>query len=123
MATDAVVLPTGFANTRRWSRYKLDVPIRAIVHNASTTKLVDGRGTEVSEGGMAIFAGLELKVGDVVEVEFTPPYSGQPIRVRCLVRNRRGYTYGIEFLLLNSEDEQKVSLIRQALRALGTPTQ
>jgi hypothetical protein len=123
MATDILFLPAGFANTRRWPRYKIDVPIRAIVHNGSTTKLVDGRGTEINEGGLTVFAGLELRVGDNVEVEFTPPYSGQPIRVRCLVRNRRGYTYGVEFLRLNPEDEQKVLMISQALQAMASPAQ
>ncbi|MFB3917580.1 MAG: PilZ domain-containing protein [Terriglobales bacterium] len=122
MATDAVVV-SGFTNTRRWPRYKLDVPIRAIVHNGSNTKLVDGRGTELNEGGMAIFAGLELKVGDAVEIEFTPPYTGQPIRVRSIVRNRRGYIYGVEFFTVSQEDTQKVRLIHQMLQAMGSPAQ
>lgn len=120
MATDAVVV-SGFTNTRRWPRYKLDVPIRAIVHRGTHTKLVDGRGTELNEGGMAIFAGLELKVGDTVEIEFTPPYTGQPIRVRCIVRNRLGYTYGVEFLTVTDEDTQRVRLIHQMLQAMGSP--
>jgi TusA-related sulfurtransferase len=121
MATNALPLQTGYTVARRWPRYKLDVPVRAIVRNASNTKLVDGRGTELNEGGMAVFAGLELKPGDQLEVEFTPPYSGQPIRVRCIVRNRKGYSYGVEFLTITTEDEQRVHMIRQTLQAMGAP--
>jgi hypothetical protein len=121
MATNALTVESGYATARRWPRYKLDVPVRAIVRSSSNTKLVDGRGTELNEGGMAVFAGLELKPGDPVEVEFTPPYSGQPIRVRCIVRNRKGYSYGVEFLTLTAEDAERVQMIRQTLQAMGAP--
>jgi hypothetical protein len=121
MATEALPAQSSYTVARRWPRFKLDVPVRAIVHHSVNTKIVDGRGTELNEGGMRIFAGLELKLGDGLSVEFTPPYTGQPIRVRCLVRNRKGYSYGVEFLNLTSEDERNVHLIRQTLQALGSP--
>jgi hypothetical protein len=46
---------------------------------------------------MLIFAGLELRAHDQVQVEFTPPYSSSPMRVSGIVRHRRGYNYGVEF--------------------------
>jgi hypothetical protein len=120
MATDAVVA-TAYPNVRRWPRYKLRVPVRVVLHKPSKTQIVDGRGTELNEGGMAVFAGTEINVGDRVEVEFTPPYTGQPIRVRCEVRQRNGYTYGVSFLLLDHHDERQVAQIREVLRAMGSP--
>jgi hypothetical protein len=36
--------------------------------------IFDGRGTSLSEGGMALFAGAEFRLGDQVAVEFTPPF-------------------------------------------------
>src|ERR1700739_1844166 len=83
---------------RRWRRHPLDVPIRVIVHSLSKTSVFVGRGNELSEGGMAVTAGVELKNGDEAEIEFTPPYSGGPIRIRGIVRNRAGYRYGLEFV-------------------------
>jgi hypothetical protein len=71
---------------------------------------------------MAVFAGVELKVDEQVAVEFTPPYSGQPIRVRCVVRNRHGYTYGVSFLLEDDDDERRVEEIRFVLRGMGQLT-
>jgi hypothetical protein len=41
-----------------------------------------------------------------------------PIRVRCVVRNRRAYVYGVEFLLEDSQDLAKVNQIRTVLVAL-----
>ena len=121
MATDTVTLQSGYAVPRRFRRFKLDVPVRVIVHNSGSTKVVTGRGTQLNQGGMCVFAGVELKVGEQVGVEFTPPYSGQPIRVPCLVRDRKGYSYGLEFLILSDEDDHKAQLIRRALEAMGSP--
>ena len=55
-------------------RYKVNVPIRVIVCRAMRASIFDGRGTSLSEGGMALFAGAELRPGDQVAVEFTPPF-------------------------------------------------
>ncbi len=73
------------------------MPIRVIVSRAMTASIFDGRGTSLSEGGMALFAGVELRPGDQVAVEFTPPFSAPPIRVDATIRNRIGYHYGVEF--------------------------
>jgi hypothetical protein len=35
---------------RRWLRFRLDVPIRVIVHAGSKTSVISGRGNELSEG-------------------------------------------------------------------------
>lgn len=108
--------------TRRWKRHPLDVPIRVIVHRASKTSVFTGRGNELSEGGMAVTAGVELKPGDQAEVEFTPPYSGLPIRIRGTVRNRTGYRYGIEFLAETDREARQVNHLRTMLSVLSSPS-
>jgi len=47
-----------------------------------------------------------LKVGREVAVEFTPPFTGLPIRVRGIVRNPAGYHYGMEFVRENAEETE-----------------
>ena len=121
MATEAVVQQSAFHPARRWPRYKLDLPVRVIVQKDMKAIIAQGRGTELNEGGLAVFAGLELTVYEEAAVEFTPPYSGQPIRVRCLVRDRKGYVYGLEFLTTTEEDRENVERIRSVLRGLGSP--
>ena len=117
MATAISAQPTvGFARKRRWERYPIDVPIRLIFWNSlHTAKIVDARGRDMSEGGMAVFAGVELRIGDIVEVEFTPAYSGQPLRVKAEVRNRRGYSYGIEFLNDTTIEQTQSARLRELL--------
>jgi len=120
MATEVIMPQPGYARMRRWPRYRINVPVRLVVQRSDKTVIVSGRGMELNEGGMALFAGVELKPGQRVEIEFTPPY-GQPLRVRSTVRDRNGYNYGTEFLLLNGEDQQQAEQIRQVLQAMGAP--
>jgi len=105
-----------YAAQRRWQRFKLDVPVRVIAYRENKVIIVSGRGNEVSEGGLAIFAGVEVKLGEELSVEFTPPYSSEPLRVRAIARNRKGYKYGIEFLAQNAEEEERVARLRELLR-------
>jgi PilZ domain len=120
MAIDIVVTERQIINSRRFRRFKLDVPVRVIVHSDEKTRIVDGRGNELNEGGMAVSAGVELEVGDTIEVEFTPAYTHQPLRARAAVRNRNGYRYGLEFLTETPVDYERVEDIRVALQGVGT---
>jgi hypothetical protein len=104
---------------RRWRRHPLDVPIRVIVHSASKTSVFVGRGNELSEGGMALTAGVELKTGEQAEIEFTPPYSGGPIRIRGVVRNRAGYRYGMEFVADGEREEEQVDRLKTMLTVMS----
>jgi hypothetical protein len=122
MATDALLAQgSPYPKVRRWPRYKLNVPLRVIADLATKTAIVQGRGTELNGGGLAVFAGIELAVDAQVGVEFTPPYSGEPIRTRCVVRDRNGYIYGLEFIAESDEDFDKVEQIRSALQGMGSP--
>jgi PilZ domain-containing protein len=106
------------SHMRRWRRYSVNVPIRVIIQRAMKSTIVQGRGSALSEGGMAIFAGAELKPGEHIAVEFTPPYSAPPIRVEARVCNRRGYDYGLEFLDRESEQREEVATFRNHLASL-----
>jgi hypothetical protein len=100
---------------RRWMRCRVDVPIRLIVRTVAKTKIIDGRGTSLSEGGMALFVGAELRPGDLVAVEFTPAYSAPPIRVDATICNRTGYNYGVEFLTVSDSQKQRVEDLHRHL--------
>jgi hypothetical protein len=106
------------SHVRRWRRYSVNVPIRVIIQRAMKSTIVQGRGSALSEGGMAIFAGAELKPGEHIAVEFTPPYSAPPIRVEARVCNRRGYDYGLEFLDREPEQREEVTTFRNHLASL-----
>jgi len=66
-----------------------------------------------------VFGTVELAIGAQVGVEFTSPRSGQAITVRCFVRNRQRYNYGLEFVTENDSDYESVAQIESTLRNLG----
>lgn len=107
-----------YSSLRRWQRYKVDVPIRVIVSHARKDSIFDGRGTSLSEGGMALFVGTELRPGDEMAVEFTPPFCSPPIRVDARICSRTGYHYGVEFLAIDQEDKQSVVQLKMHLSSL-----
>jgi hypothetical protein len=80
---------------RRWPRHPIDLPVRVLIADESSTITVSGRGTELSEGGMGLYAGILLKPGDLLEVEFGTPCR---FRIMAVVRQRSGYCFGLEFV-------------------------
>jgi len=86
---------TSQSQPRRWIRQTVDLPVKVGIYNDSDTILVPGRVTELSEGGMSLYAGMSLKPGDLLEVEFELPV---PQTLQAVVRNRTGYNFGVEFV-------------------------
>jgi hypothetical protein len=82
-------------NTRRWNRVPVDMPVRVTTSKGFSTTVVTGRGTELSQGGMVLYAGILLNPGDLLEVEFDAPYHS---RVSAIVRSRNGFCFGLEFI-------------------------
>lgn len=82
-------------NTRRWPRYEADLPVQVAAVGTRTRTLVPGRGTEISEGGMALYVGIESRAHDLIEIEF---HSLLNARVTGVIRSRSCYCYGLEFL-------------------------
>jgi len=82
-------------NTRRWSRLPVDIPVRVVTSKGFSTTVVEGRGTEMSEGGMVLYAGILLNPWDLLEIEFDTPV---PSRMPAIVRSRNGFCFGLEFI-------------------------
>jgi hypothetical protein len=120
MATESVAnLSSTHLSKRRSVRYRLDVPLRVILHKQDATLIRDGRGTELSEVGMCVMASLELRVGEELEIEFTIPYSGEPIRVAGAVLNRNGYRYGCEFTPNGEGERDNAVRLHQVLQTFA----
>jgi hypothetical protein len=94
---------------RRWQRYRLNLPIRIIVQRDDGTRITEGRASDICEGGLLVFAGMELRNGEKVLIEFTPPYSSAPVRAPGVVRHRRGYNYGVEFQPETTADQEQTT--------------
>lgn len=105
MTTELGTVPPKQAERRQGKRRRLDLPLRVLIPHKEKTIIRSGRGTDVGEGGMAVFVGAELRIKDEIFVEFTPPFSSDPLRVRAIVRGRKGYNYGVEFVRNTPEEE------------------
>jgi hypothetical protein len=80
---------------RRWERLPVDLPVRVVTSKGFATTVVEGRGTEMSEGGMTLYAGILLNPGDLLEIEFDTP---TPSRMPAIVRSKNGFCFGLEFI-------------------------
>ena len=106
---------------RRSPRVALDFRVQVRLTTQGPTKVItcEGQGTDISGGGLAVRADIDLPVGAQVGVEFTPPYSDQPMIFRCFVRNRDGSCYGMEFITENDEDYRKAGELQVGLAAMN----
>lgn len=104
---------------RRWQRYHFDVPIRLVFENGNHTRVAEGRGTELNEGGLGLYAGIELEIGDHVEVELTVPFYCLALRLKGVVRNRpgNGYYYGIQFVDSDATQKGEITLLAKMLQS------
>jgi hypothetical protein len=82
-------------NTRRWQRHPEELRVRVLPCSRLPAIAVPGRGTRLSQGGMALHAGVDMELDDLVEIEFPTPH---PVKVMATVRNRDGRYFGLEFL-------------------------
>ena len=105
----------------RWHpRFRLDTPVCLIIAMPDKVLLVNARLRDMSDDGGAVFAGVELVIDSEVQIEYTPPFNRGPLRVRAVVRNRRGYIYGLEFLPRDGEEEQVLLTLKAILLSTGT---
>ena len=95
--------PSPDRRRRRFARYRADFPVAVTLLVDNRYKRLDGHCRDLSEAGIGILLAAELKGGEVASLNFSLPESAQPWEVRAVVRHRRGYHYGFEFLSLASE--------------------
>ena len=78
---------------------------------------LEGHCRDLSEAGIGILLAAELNGGDVAGLRFSLPGSDLPWEVRAVVRYRRGYQYGFEFLALTVEQRESLKIYLDGLAA------
>lgn len=111
--------PSLNTSTRKWPRFRVDIPVLIIAKRPVKTATCEGRGSELNGGGLTVEAAMELVVEDQIEVEFTPPHSSEPVTFRCFVRNCNGNRYGLEFIAENDLDYVKTGELQEGLAAMA----
>jgi hypothetical protein len=111
---------TSYSMERRGDRQKVDFRIRILFSRDGVQGSVHGRGSDLSEGGMAVYAAAEVNEGMHVNVEFALPYSRRVLWVEAIVRNKQGYRYGLEFLTLSSSQREEIKKLCQTANVMNS---
>jgi hypothetical protein len=98
------------ADAHRQSRFKIEVDITI---NSRTRDLLKGHTLDISESGIAAMLPIETPLGENVELNFTLP--GGAVTIHAMVRQKRAFRYGFEFVNSDSMHE----LIRRTCRDLA----
>jgi hypothetical protein len=95
-----------YDRNRRFPRYRLDARIQMTVFRDGKTTSLWGRTNEMGQDGVGATLSAELKVGEVVAVEFPIPVPPYFLKVRAVVRYSDGLRCGFEFLIV-TEDQRE----------------
>jgi hypothetical protein len=104
-------------NGRRFRRYLIDIRITANVFRSGATTALWGRSSELGEDGIGGTLTGEVEPGEVVTMELTLPLSACPMKLRALVRYRRGLHHGFEFLAVTQEQRETLRRVCELLAA------
>jgi len=118
MATEAtfdIATPQG----RRWHRCKFTAPVRLTIEKSRQRNVINTRGAQMNDGGLAVRADTELTIGDEAEIRFMPPLFYPFVRLRGVVRNRADDLYGVEFQATSALEKEQLALFRRILARWG----
>jgi c-di-GMP-binding flagellar brake protein YcgR len=93
---------------RRHERYRTDFPLKATVLRDNGYDELQGRCGDIGHGGMGAVFTAELVKGEVVSLEFRLTDTSKPLVVRSIIRYRRGFLHGLEFLGLTVEQQTAI---------------
>lgn len=103
---------------RRHPRYRADFRVTVNYLLGNHYQKLEGHCRDLSEAGIGILLAAELNNGDVAGFSFLLPGSELSWEVRAVVRYRRGYHYGFEFLSLTSEQLEALKSYLQGFKPM-----
>ncbi len=105
-----------YEKLRRFPRYPINVSVKVFVpSDGGGANCCYGHGTEIGEGGMAIYVAREFDIGAAVNVQLTLPCTSYMIQSNAQIRNRKRYCYGVEFTGLQQRDRDYLKLMCRGL--------
>jgi hypothetical protein len=88
---------------RRFPRYRTNFPVAVELLLEKGYKRLDGQCKDLSIAGIGALLAEELDMGEVLALTFSLPVSTVVWHVRAVLRHRRKYHHGLEFLSLSPE--------------------
>jgi len=90
-------MPKG-TEKRRWERYNVTIDVNVTAGVNGQQYRLSGQVGDVSKGGLRLFVPRIFEPGTSLTLEFLLPYYSSELILRGVVRNRSGFTHGIEFI-------------------------
>jgi len=103
------------SSTRRYARYRTEIPVIVKVLGQDGYLRIHGRCFEIAENGLGAVITSEFRAGEMVSVEFSLPGIEELQVIRAVVRHRMGFLHGFEFVGLLPDQRE---LIRTYCRKL-----
>ena len=104
---------------RRWERHSIVIGVNVTLSLDGQRLSFRGEASDISPGGMRLFLTRELPFGASLMLEFLIPYSTLEFNVRGVVRNRDGFTHGVEFLNPTPHQERMIERTCKVFRLLS----
>ena len=100
---------------RRFPRFRSHFPVTITLFAGDKYHRMSAQCKDLSEAGIGLLVSTELKMGEVASLNFSPPGSSQIWDVSAVLRHRRGYHYGFEFISLQPEQS---ATLKNSLKGL-----
>lgn len=94
---------------RRHPRYRADFPLKATALREDGYAEIQGRCSDIGQGGMGTVLNGEVPSGEVVSLELQLPSPLKSLAVRAIVRYQKGFVHGLEFLGLSNEQQLAIN--------------
>jgi hypothetical protein len=88
---------------RRYPRYRCEFAVVTTVFSGNQYHKLDAHCKDLSEAGIGVLLAAEVPMGEVVSLSFCLPGLAEPWEIRAVLRHRRGFHYGFEFISLVGE--------------------
>jgi len=95
------------SSTRRFARYRTEIPLIVRVLGQDGYLRIHGRCFEIAENGLGGVISSEFGAGEIVSLEFTIPGESEMV-LRAVVRHRMGFLHGFEFVGLLPEQAVRI---------------
>ncbi len=103
------------SSTRRYARYRTEVPLIVKMLGREGYVRIHGRCFEIAEAGLGAVITSELGAGEMVTLEFSIPNVAEPFVMRAVVRHRMGFLHGFEFVGALPEQSEMIQAFCQKL--------
>jgi len=96
------------SSTRRYARYRTELPLIVKVLGQDGYMRVHGRCFEIAENGLGAVITSEFRAGEMVSLEFSFPDTNELQVFRAVVRHRMGFLHGFEFVGILPEQKDQL---------------